>query len=249
MHVTAVLLAGGKGERLKSRIDKPLVKLAGAEVIKYSLKLLNRHSLVNDIILVVSRSNKEGLSYLVKSSGYRKVSAFVLGGARRQDSVFNALKKLRPETDLVLVHDSCRPFVKDEELATLITRARKSGAAILGVPVKATVKQVACLSGRQAGRSQVKRFLVEQTLERDKLWEAQTPQVFRRELIIKAYKKFNRIPATDDAALVERSGHPVELVRGSYENIKITTSEDLIIAEAILKSRGDRYHGKSRHRV
>jgi 2-C-methyl-D-erythritol 4-phosphate cytidylyltransferase len=234
MHVTAILLAGGKGERLKSRIDKPLVKLGGAAVIKYSLELLNRHALVKDIILVVSRSNKDELISFVKASGSRKVSAFVVGGARRQDSVFNALNKLSSEADLVLVHDSCRPFVSGDQVSALITRARKAGAAILGVPVKATIKEVTC---RNAGRQAATRIFVKRTLERRKLFEVQTPQVFRRELIVNAYKKFNKHDATDDAALIERSGKPVELVCGSYENIKITTPEDLIIAGAILKSR------------
>ena len=232
MHVTAILLAAGKGKRLKSRIPKPLVKLNGVPIIGYSLKVLNRHPWVKDIILVVNSANKKAVLDLVNKSGFNKVRALVLGGTRRQDSVFNALKKVKAESGLVLIHDSCRPFIQAQDISELVTRARRFGAAIPGVPVKATVKQVARYN------AQATSFVVEKTLERKNLWEIQTPQVFERELIRKAYQKFNRLNVTDDAALIEKIGKRVVVAYGSYGNIKITTPEDLIIAEAILKSRG-----------
>ncbi len=241
MHVTAILLAAGKGQRFKSLISKPLVKLGECPIINYSLKVLNRHPLVKDIILVVNSANKKAMLALVKKSGYKKISSLVPGGARRQDSVFNALKKVSASSDLVMIHDSARPFVKAEEISILIARAKRSGAAILGVPVKATIKEVT-LPVRPAGS----RLVVKRTLDRENLWEIQTPQVFDRDLIIKAYQRFGKIDVTDDAALIEKLGKRVELVLGSYENIKITAPEDLITAKSILRSN---YYGKNRYRV
>lgn len=181
---------------------------------------------------------------LVKKSGYKKISFLVPGGARRQDSVFNALKKVSTSSDLVLIHDSARPFVKAEDISILIARAKRSGAAILGVPVKATIKEVT-LPVRPAGQAG-SRLVVKRTLDRENLWEIQTPQVFDRDLIIKAYQKFGKIDVTDDAALIEKLGKRVELVLGTCENIKITAPEDLITAKAILKNN---YYGKNWYRV
>ena len=235
MYITAILLAAGKGQRFKSRIPKPLVKLGEYPIINYSLKVLNRHSLVKDIILVVNSANEKAMLALVKKSCCKKISCLVLGGARRQDSVFNALKKVNAASDLVLIHDSARPFVKAEEISVLITRAKRFGAAILGVPVKATIKEGTRLS---AGNTQAKCCLfVKETLKRENLWEIQTPQVFDHDLIIRAYQRFGRIDVTDDAALIEKLGKRVVLVSGSSDNIKITAPGDLIIAEAILRSK------------
>jgi len=233
MYVTAILLAAGKGRRFKSQISKPLVKLGECEIINYSLKVLNRNPLVKDIILVVNSANKKAMLVLVKKYGYKKISSLVSGGVRRQDSVFNALKEVSASSDLVMIHDSARPFVKAEEISLLIARAKQSGAAILGVPAKATIKEAALLV-RKAGS----RFIIKRTLDRKKLWEIQTPQVFERNLIIKAYQKFGKIDVTDDAALIEKLGKRVELVLGTYANIKITSPEDLIIAKSLLKLRG-----------
>ncbi len=231
MRVTVIILAGGRGRRLKSRVSKPLVKVGRIPIIDYSLKVFNCHPRVKDIIIAVNSFNKKAISVLVDKSGYNKVKWLVMGGARRQDSVFNALEKVDTASDLVLIHDSARPFVKSKEISVLIAQAKRFGAAILGAPVKATIKQVA--RHKLQGTS----FVVEKTLNREKLWEVQTPQAFRRDIIVKAYQKFGGIEVTDDAALIEKMGKPVVLVVGSYDNIKITTPEDLIIAEAILKSK------------
>ncbi|MCX5708875.1 MAG: 2-C-methyl-D-erythritol 4-phosphate cytidylyltransferase [Candidatus Omnitrophica bacterium] len=233
MRVTAILLAAGKGKRFKSGVAKPLVKLGKSQIIDYSLKVLERHPKVTEIILVVNSGNIKPIATLVKKSGCKKVRELVLGGARRQDSVFNALNKVSPQSQLVLIHDSARPFVKLLEISVLITRAAKTGAAILGVPVKATIKQVT----RSQGHKVTGNFTVERTLDRDCLWEIQTPQVFRKNLLFKAYRKFKDVDVTDDAAMVEKLKKRVDLIKGSYDNIKITTPEDLIIAEAIIKAR------------
>jgi len=243
MHVTAILLAAGKGRRFKSGISKPLVKLGGRPIIDFSLKILNQHPLVKDIILVVNSGNIKSISALINKSGYKKIRALVLGGARRQDSVFNALKKVSAQSQLVLIHDSARPFIKFREISTLLVRARSSGAAILGVPVKATIKQVTCLSGRQAkspacpAGKVTSNFTVKRTLDRNLLWEIQTPQVFRQDWLLEANRKFAKVDVTDDAGLVEKLGKRIVLVQGSYDNIKITTPEDLYLAEAILRTK------------
>jgi len=232
MRVSAILLAAGRGERFKSRISKPLVKLSGNPIINYSLNVLNQHPLIKDIIIVVNSANKKAILSGIKKFGYKKVRSLVLGGVRRQDSVYNALKKIEPTSGWVLIHDSARPFLRARDISFLISQAECSGAAILGVPVKAAVKEVTSRQSPAASRLVVKR-----TLNREKLFEIQTPQVFARDLLIKAYQRFGRIDVPDDAALIEKSGGQVVLVPGFYENIKITTPEDLIIAEAIISSK------------
>ncbi len=244
MKVCAILLAAGKGERLKSRVSKALVKLGGIPIIGHSLRVLNRHPLVKDIIIVVNPANQKEISSLVEKNGWKKVRLLVLGGVRRQDSVKNALKESGADCGLVLVHDSARPFVRAEDISKVIARAKRFGAAVLGVPVKATVKQIK--RGKGSGiRGKIKgaSFVVEKTLNRECLWEVQTPQAFRREIIVKAYQKFGGINVTDDAALIEKTGKRVVVVAGSYSNIKITTSEDLIVAEAMLGFRGHPFSG------
>ena len=224
MPVTAILLAAGKGERFGSRIPKPMVRLQGRPILDYSLKVLDGHPRVARIILAVSPANRKSVQALVKKGRYGKVVKIVLGGPRRQDSVFNALKEAGPEK-LVLIHDSARPFVEAKQISALIARAAHTAAAILGVPVKATVKEVS------------PGLVVKRTLDRSGLWEIQTPQVFRKDLLVAAYGKFGRSDVTDDAALLEKYGRKVSLVRGSYSNIKITTPEDLYVAQALLKAK------------
>lgn len=223
-RVTAIVLAAGEGRRLKSKVPKPLVKINSRPVIIYALSVLNSHPDIDDIILVANPKNLSIIKDKIRKYRIRKVRKIVLGGRRRQDSVKNGLKATDPKTGLVLIHDGVRPFINKQIVSCVIKEAARSKAAIVGVPVKATIKEVR--------KSQV---VVEKTLDRDSLWEIQTPQVFDRELILKAYKKFGNKAVTDDASLVERLGVQVKIVMGSYKNIKITTPEDLKIAEAILK--------------
>jgi 2-C-methyl-D-erythritol 4-phosphate cytidylyltransferase len=223
MFVSAILLAAGKGERLKSRIPKPLVRLNGKPIISYSLKVFAAHPEIKEIIVVVNKSN---LGRIIKNISLKKIRRIVKGGLRRQDSVYNGLKAVDSRSDLVLIHDSARPFIDRKMVSRVIREARHYGAAIVGVPLVPTVKRV---------KRQGLRVKVEKTLERENLWEVQTPQVFRRELLLKAYKKFKNYLVTDDAMLVEKSGARVAMVNGSYANIKITTPEDLVIAAALAK--------------
>jgi 2-C-methyl-D-erythritol 4-phosphate cytidylyltransferase len=229
MSVTAIVLAAGRGLRLKSSVAKPLVKIKARPVIIYSLTSLSKHSMIRDIIVTANTSNYRDIVRTIKQYRIKKIKAVVLGGRERQDSVLRALQVVDADTDLVLIHDAVRPFINGRQVSDLIREAEKSKAAILGVPVKNTIKEVkdSYLAGK-------KKFIVKKTLDRGRLWEIQTPQVFGRGLILKAYAEFGNRRVTDDAMLVEKLGAPVSLVEGAYDNIKVTTCEDLIIAEAIL---------------
>jgi 2-C-methyl-D-erythritol 4-phosphate cytidylyltransferase len=227
-YATAIVLAAGRGLRLKSRIPKPLIAIGSKPVIAHCLIALSRHPEIQEIVVVANPKNSEAITGQIKKLGIAKVGAVVLGGRLRQDSVAKGLKALSPDTDIVLVHDGVRPFIDKDTVSRLIKQAGIYGAAIPAVPVKATVKKVK----RQKAKGNT-RFVVEETLDRGCLWEVQTPQAFRKGLILKAYEKSAGLEVTDDSMLVERLGRTVCIVPGSYRNIKITTPEDLVIAEAI----------------
>jgi len=225
IYVAAIVVAAGKGTRFSSKTLKPLAKLEGQAVIMHSLAVLNRHPDIKEIIVVVNSHNRGGIFKAIHKSAIKKVKALVLGGARRQDSVAHGLKAVSKEAGFVLIHDAARPLIEGNKISAAIDAAKKSGGAILGVPVKDTVKAID------------KKNFVKKNIDRSNLWAIQTPQVFKKELILKAYKKFAKTTVTDDASLVEKLGKKVSVVFGSYDNIKITTPEDLLIAQAIIKSR------------
>jgi len=253
MHITAIVLAAGRGLRLsrfnrftvrggipthiskmigsgRSKIPKPLIEINSQPIIIYSLNTLSQHPDIRDIIVVANADNLKDIVNKIKQYGISKIRDIILGGRERRDSVSSGLDAIDNRTELVLIHDAVRPFIDREIISSLIKEAKESGAAIIGVPVKATIKKVT------SHKSQVtSRVFVKETVNRDNLWEIQTPQVFKKELILKAYKKFGNVDATDDAMLVERLGVKVSVVFGSYNNIKITTPEDLVLAEAISK--------------
>lgn len=224
MKVSVILPAAGLGLRLKSDIAKPLIPIEGESIIIHTLKNLDDHPLVNEIIVVFNSKDIAKLKELVKQKGIKKVKDVIEGGVTRKDSVKNGLKHLSADTDFVLIHDGVRPFLESEILTKVIDAALKYDAAIVGVPVKSTIKKI-----------KSNNLEVDSTINRDGVWEIQTPQVFKKDLIIKAYNNSDGIEASDDAFLVERLGHRIALVEGSYLNIKITTPEDLILAQAIFK--------------
>ncbi len=262
MYLSAIVLAAGKGERFscnnisivrsgiptcvvkmiesgKPLDSKLLVKINRKPIIIYSLDILSRHPLVKEIVLVVNALNRKKIVEAVKKYRILKISRIVQGGVRRQDSVYNGLKEIDKKADLVLIHDAGRPFIDKKIVDSVVIAADKYGAAITGVPVKATIKKVTKTPGHQdtgtPRHQETGHVIVEKTIDRSNLWEIQTPQVFKKNIILKAFQKFAHQDATDDAMLVEKLGKPVKIVEGSYFNIKITTPEDLIIAEAILK--------------
>ncbi|MFA5114873.1 MAG: 2-C-methyl-D-erythritol 4-phosphate cytidylyltransferase [Candidatus Omnitrophota bacterium] len=223
MRVSAIVLAAGRGSRLKSGLSKPLVRIKDKPIIIYSLEKLNSHPEIAEIIVVANRNNRKAITALIKEYRLAKVRIVTLGGVRRQDSVSCGLRHLGKNTGLVLIHDAARPFIEKRLISSLIREAAKCGASVLGIPVKSTLKKT-------SGRSR----LVERTVSRKGLWEIQTPQVFRRALFLESFSTFGRgDEVTDDAMLVEKLGAEVKIVDGSSRNIKITSPEDIRVAAAI----------------
>jgi len=223
MFLSAIIPAAGYGKRLKSNISKPLVKIGNTPILIRTLRALNNVVPIKEIILVVNKKDICKLKDIISRQRIKKLKCIVLGGKRRQDSVRNGLKYLDKRCDFVLIHDGARPFIQKEIVLEVIDEAKRSRAAVTGVALKPTIK-----------RCDSRNHIVE-TLDRNRLFEIQTPQVFSKELIMKAHERFYRLNVTDDAALVEKLGAKVKLVEGSYLNIKITTPEDLVLAKAINK--------------
>ncbi len=226
MKVTAVIPSAGSGKRMLTSIKKPYLDVWGQPLLSYVLKTLNRVSAIENIVVPVCPGEevlceKEVLSGL----SLDKEVAIISGGATRQESVRKALDFVPESSDLVLIHDGVRPFITVQMIERALNETSKKLATTLGVPVKDTVTVV---SGDD------RRIL--KTLERISLYLIQTPQTFDREIIIDAHKKayHDGFEGTDDASLVERMDVPVTVILGSYDNIKITTQDDLVFAEAIL---------------
>ncbi len=223
--VTAIVPSAGRGTRFRSKERKPFAKLYQRPVLSYALKTLQSSPLIGDIILVVDRSSRKIAKELIRRYRITKVKHIVEGGRRRSDSVRKGLRCVNKDVSFVLIHDGVRPFVSKKVIEEAVISAMKSGASVSAVPVKATIK----VTGRNR--------LVKYTPKRKDLWEVQTPQVFKKSLLEKAYKKAGRNRLfTDDAALIESIGAKVKIVTGDYNNIKITTAEDIKIAEALLRS-------------
>ncbi|MBI4200483.1 MAG: 2-C-methyl-D-erythritol 4-phosphate cytidylyltransferase [Chloroflexi bacterium] len=219
----AILVAAGESRRMQGA-DKLFMSLLGRPLLSYALAAFEAcHSIV-DIVLVVRAENLERGRRLVQEGGFARVAAVCEGGPRRQDSVRLGLERL-PASPWVVVHDGARPCVQPELIEEGLTMAERFGCAVAAVPLYDTVKRV-------DGGGQV-----EETLDRLHLWAVQTPQVFPREWLSKAHQ-LRDVTATDDAALVERLGYPVHVYLGSPMNIKVTTPQDLLLAEAVLRSRG-----------
>ena len=204
-------------------LDKLFASLGDIPLLAHSVMTFNDSPLVHAIVIAASARNFGDVQRLVTNLGLEKVESVVEGGARRRDSVLKALRSLEG-SDIVLVHDGARPFVDESMIELAVSVASESAAAIAAVPVKDTIKV--------ASRD----MTVSSTPPRDSLWAAQTPQAFAYELILNAHIQTEH-DVTDDAAMIEAMGHPVHMFMGSYDNIKVTTPEDLYIAEAILRSR------------
>lgn len=233
---TAVIIpAAGSGKRMGGGIPKQYGNLGGMSILARTVKAFSDQKEIHDIIIVtnedfISRCRKELGS--LKLMG--KVREIIPGGQERQDSIYEAVRRLPDDVDIVLVHDGVRPFVTGELIRRTIDIAQKHGAAVAAVPVKDTVKTVD------------NNFLTK-TLDRKRLYSVQTPQGFRRELLVRAYEEAfrNNYYGTDDAFLVERIGEKSHVVRGDYYNIKITTMEDIVFGEAILGGRIETGTGSS----
>ena len=223
---TAIVLAAGQGKRMNSNIQKQFLEVKGYPVLYYALKCFQDSALISDIILV---TGKDVVSYckeeIVKKYGFSKVSAVIEGGKERYDSVYAGLLACE-DSEYVFIHDGARPFITEEILERGLEGVKKTGACVIGMPSKDTVK-IADENG-----------FVKETPDRKQVWNIQTPQIFSYNLIKEAHesiRKKDMSVITDDAMVVEQeTGSKIILAEGSYKNIKITTPEDLLIAEAFL---------------
>lgn len=232
MKTTAIVLAGGRGKRMNSDLPKQFLMIQDKPVLYYSLKAFE-DSFIDSIVLVVSADDMEYCrKEIVEKYGFHKVETIVTGGKERYHSVLNGIKAA-PECDYIFIHDGARPFVTQDMLQRLLDCVTETGACVAGMPVKDTIK-IADESG-----------YIATTPNRNLVWMIQTPQVFSYGLIKKAYLLLEKdeyslleqgISITDDAMVVETLlGEKVKLVEGSYRNIKITTPEDMGVAEGFLK--------------
>ncbi|HSE18535.1 MAG TPA: 2-C-methyl-D-erythritol 4-phosphate cytidylyltransferase [Pyrinomonadaceae bacterium] len=220
----AIIAAAGAGTRMASDRPKQFLLLAGTPVIIHTLKVFEQCESINEVIVVLPAAESAGFLSLAAQFGLRKVARVVPGGATRADSVKRGLLAIRAATaEIVAVHDGVRPFVTVEEIDTTVAAAQADGAAILVAPVTDTIKQV--LERR-----------IEKTLDRGILRRALTPQCFRYDVLRQAYQNADVTDpsVTDESVLVEKLGIPVSIIEGSPRNIKVTTAEDLVMAEAIL---------------
>ena len=220
-----ILPAAGRSSRFKDpHYEKPYAPLAGRAVWLHAAeRFLNRPDVIQTIV-VIAHDDREYFTFKFSSNVTIMGIDVVEGGNERADSVEKALARVKPQADFVCVHDAARPCLVDEWVDRIFQAAEQSGAAISAIPVAGTLKRV--------GPDHV----IQETVDRAGLWEAQTPQVFRRTLLLEAYARRDGFQATDDAQLVERIGHPVTVVPGSPVNLKIATKEDLRLAEQALKA-------------
>jgi len=225
--VGVIIAAGGTGRRMGGRVPKQFLPLGNTTILERTLALFNGHSQVCEIILVVPKDHLEKAAWLVHAGNLSRVTRVVAGGRDRQESVWNGLNAFGESPRFILIHDAVRPLVRKQVLDAVIRQSRRYGAAVAGVRVKDTIKQ----EGRKG--------FFTKTLDRSRLWSIQTPQGFRFKLAYEAHRKARsaHFIGTDDAALVERLGRKVRIVEGDYDNIKITTAEDLAFAEMVLKNR------------
>jgi 2-C-methyl-D-erythritol 4-phosphate cytidylyltransferase / 2-C-methyl-D-erythritol 2,4-cyclodiphosphate synthase len=220
MHVTAIIAAAGAGTRVGGEVPKQLLDLGGQSMLARSVAAFDRHPAVSALIVVLPDALAGSGAALVGDT--KRAVTIVVGGARRQDSVANAFDAVSAETDIVLVHDAARPFVSAEVISRAIEAARMHGAAIAAVAATDTVKRVEAGNGAGGGA------VIVETLPREQIFLAQTPQAFRRDVLRDAIALGRSgHEATDEAALAERAGHPVRIVAGDPANVKITTASDL----------------------
>lgn len=220
-EVGAVIVAAGRSQRMGG-MDKLFAPLAGRPLLAHTLQAFEDTPCIDRVVVAANDRNIDAVRELVRVSGLGRVAAVVLGGDRRQDSVRAGLGALTG-VELVVVHDGARPLVTPGLVARVVEAARASGAAICAISVRDTVKEV--------DQAEVVR-----TLDRGRLWLAQTPQAFRLDLLLEAHRVFEG-EATDDAAMVEALGHPVRVIEGDPHNVKVTTPEDLRLLESLIRLR------------
>ena len=226
----AIVLAAGQGKRMGTKIQKQYLELNGKPVVYYSLAVFEKSPLIDEIILVVGKDQETYCRReIVDRYGFQKVKQIVEGGAERYHSVYHGLCSVNKATDYVFIHDGARPFVNEEMIERAYEMVCVEGACVVGMPVKDTIKIVD------------EQLYARETPPRKDVWLVQTPQVFSYQLVMEAYQKLLEregdltVQVTDDAMVVEVIlGHPVKMTKGSYDNINITTPEDLKTATAFM---------------
>lgn len=225
MQYEVVLPAAGSGKRMGAGYNKLFLELLGKQILVHTLKVFQQDLACTGIWLAVKPDERDFIKGLLTKHGITKVKGLPDGGAERQHSVHSCIKEME-HVEIVLVHDAARPFITQDVIAQLVLSAFENGAAIAAVRVKDTIKRA-------------NNGVIEETVDRDNLWMVQTPQAFRFTLIAQAEDVAEKIGflGTDEAMLVERLGHEVHIVESSYDNVKMTTKEDLVFGEAILRKR------------
>ncbi len=226
MKTSAIIVAAGSGVRLGSSVPKAFVKIGGRTMLSYSLVTVRQIDSISEVVITIPKGFENAARAEVAAAGLGVPVKITPGGMERQDSVRIALELTSSESELVIVHDAARPLATSAIFEACLSAAARAGGAIAAVQVSDTLKRIA--DGA-----------ISATVARAGLWQAQTPQAFRRDLLVGAHQRAVRegIVATDDADLVERTGARVEVVEASTNNIKITTPSDLSIVEAILAAR------------
>lgn len=225
MQYEVVLPAAGSGKRMGAGQNKLFLELLDKPILIHTLEVFQQDPSCTGIWLAVKPEERDYIQGLLEQFGITKVKGLPAGGAERQHSVHSCMKEMQ-QVDIVLVHDAARPFITHDIIANLVQSAHQNGAAIAGVRAKDTMKKV-------------RNGIIEETVDRDSLWMIQTPQAFQYDLIVEAEDVAEKVGflGTDEAMLVERLGHTVHIVESSYENVKMTTQEDLLFGEAILRKR------------
>jgi len=227
-YVSAVIPAAGQGTRMGTRVNKQFLVLRDRPVLAHTLSIFQHCDLISEIIVVSALQEEDDCWELIRRHNFFKVKKVVTGGRERQYSVARGLSQLSGKCEWVAVHDGARPLLLPRQLKTVITEAFPQDGAVLAVRVKDTIKEVASDG------------IILSSPDRSRLWAVQTPQVFRKDVITFAYNQAlqNNCLGTDDSMLVEMCGFKVKIVEGSYDNLKITTQDDLAVAEWILERRG-----------
>lgn len=226
---SVIIVAAGSGKRMNMGINKQFIKLNKKEIIAHTIEAFYKNKNIDEIIVCIKKEEEELFKKEIIDKNKFENIKIAYGGKERQDSIYNGLRKLSNKCNIVLIHDGARPFVDDRIINESISTAMEKKAVVVGTPVKDTIKIV------NDGN-------IEGTPSRATLWSAQTPQTFEYNLIIRAYDEAykNNYYGTDDSMLVENIGQKVTMIMGSYDNIKITSPEDIGIGEQILNSKKNR---------
>ena len=224
MSVSAIIVAAGTSKRMNDGVDKLAVRLSGKPLLAWTISRFESAEIIDEIIVVTREDEIAKVKEMAKSEGFRKVSSIVKGGAYRQQSAQNGLNAVSKDSKVVLIHDGARPLIRTSDIKQIVASAEENGAALLAVPSKDTVKEV------QNG-------IVTQTLPRESVWLAQTPQGFKKELLQEAFSSAEKegYIGTDEASLVERIGKDVTIVEGHSSNIKVTVTPDIGVVQSLLK--------------